>query len=439
MRKGLIGVALLALPAFARAQVPSDTSTASYEINGLTVIHHRRPATVSVFAAHLYLLGGSRQVTAATAGIEPFLIMASEYGTRRYPGDATRRALARTGGGIAVSAGMDWTTYSLHGLKQEFDSAWAVFAERLLYPTLDSTAMAIIRARLMTNVARRNASPEDLAYFLADSLAYRDHPYAVNPRGNAVSLATLTGDDLRAYARDQLVTSRMLLVVVGDIEPEHLRKAVTATLGALSRGAYVWTVPPAVKLAKPELVAVGRPTQTNYVLGYMNGPSRGSSDYVAFERATYLLSSLVSEVVREQSTLSYSARVDLIDRGASGAAFYVSTTRPDSALALFDRVLTLLSEYDRDVTIPRHVLRKSAESYNTAYVFATESASSHADLMARAHLYQGDYQLASRQAELAARLAFPDLRKALRTYARNIQYVYVGDTNRFTPDKVKKR
>jgi predicted Zn-dependent peptidase len=194
-----------------------------------------------------------------------------------------------------------------------------------------------------------------------------------------------------------------------------------------------------VSLKAPEVLAVERPTRTNYVIGYMNSPSRGSPDFIAFQRGMSLFSGVLSDVVRGQATLSYSAFATVFEEGATGAAFYMSTTQPDSALKLVDMVTTLLSQYDRDVTIPRHVLRKAAESYTTAYVFGTESADSHAAMLARAHMYQGDFRLAARQAEIAGKVSFADMRNAVRTYAKNIQYVYVGDLTKFTQDRLKKR
>jgi zinc protease len=148
------------------------------------------------------------------------------------------------------------------------------------------------------------------------------------------------------------------------------------------------------------------------------------------------LSSWISYEVRELNALSYAAYVEVLDRGAPGAVIFISTTRPDSATRLVNRILL---RYEREITIPRYALRKAAERFNTMYIYGTESASRHAEMLARAQLYEGDFRAAARQAEIMKKLGFPDLRSAVKTYAKNIQYVYVGDTTRVKPAEFTKR
>ena len=414
----------------------ADTIPIEYDVGGLHVIHMRRAAGTDVIAVRLYLLGGSRQINAENAGVEPFMLMASAYGTQSYPGESARRALARTGSFIDISSDADWTNYSFHGVKQEFDSTWAVFADRLMNPTLDSTAMAIVRARMLGRVSRRTASPDDQATVLAESLAFRGHAYAVDPSGSATSVQSLTADALRSYARNQLKTSRMLLVVVGDVSDEQVRRAIGRTLGKLAKGDYVWSLPRPWQASKAEILAAQRQLPTNYIVGYMAGPVHSAPEYAAFERAMGLLGSWISSEIREKSGLSYAASVHLVDRGAPSAVISMSTTRPDSAIKL---VNLILNAYETNITIPRPALRRSAKSFNTAYVYETETASSYADLLARAYLYDGDFRAAARKAEVMGKLGFTDLRRMIHDYAKNIQYGYVGDTTRLPRMEMLKR
>lgn len=434
-RLAIILAATVVAPAMGRAQSVVDSVTVAYEVNGLRILHRRTTAT-NFFAANLYLLGGARQITAANAGIEPFLLMVSEYGTRSYPGEETRRAVARTGSLMFVSPTYDWTSFEIHGVKEEFDSTWAVFADRLMHPAFDSAGMAIVRERMLASVLSRQTSPDAHVAVLAESLAFRGHPYANDPTGNEASIRAVTADDLRKYAGEQLVTSRMLLVVVGDIPREQLDRAVAGTLGTLSRGNYTWTLPDPWKPAKAEVAAAQRSIPTNYIFGYLPGPQASSPDYPAFEYAMTILGNVVSTVVREEAGLSYAANVSVMRRGATGAGIYVSTTRPDTVIKLVNSIFDF---YERDATIPRPVLRRAAQSLKTEYLYRMESAASHADMLARAQLYDGDFRAASRRAELMGKVGYPDMRRALKTYARNFQYGFVGDTTRLPRTEMTKR
>src|SRR5665213_2109978 len=55
------------------AQTAVDTLTSSFTVDGIPVIL-RRNTSNNVVVANVYLLGGTRQVTEATSGIEPFLL-----------------------------------------------------------------------------------------------------------------------------------------------------------------------------------------------------------------------------------------------------------------------------------------------------------------------------------------------------------------------------
>jgi hypothetical protein len=124
--------------------------------------------------------------------------------------------------------------------------------------------------------------------------------------------------------------------------------------------------------------------------------------------------------------LSYSAGVVTYDRGIASASLYMSTNRPDSALKTVNRLLEVMSS--SSVSLPRYVMREGAKAYTAGYIRGTETASSHGELLARALLYEGDPGAAARKGAVLASLAFSDIRRSVREYAKNIQYSFVGDT-----------
>src|SRR5207342_974146 len=81
---------------------PPDTAvTTKFDVDGVTVILRHNPAN-EVIAANLYFLGGARQITPANAGIEALILLASERGTRRFPGASARQQTAKLGSSISV-------------------------------------------------------------------------------------------------------------------------------------------------------------------------------------------------------------------------------------------------------------------------------------------------------------------------------------------------
>ena len=183
-------------------------------------------------------------------------------------------------------------------------------------------------------------------------------------------------------------------------------------------------------------IVVPQQSVTNYIVGFIAGPPRAEKDYLAFQRAMMLLSGWVSYEVREKNALSYAAYVTMLDRGAPGAALYMSTTRADSAMRVVHRVL---KSYEQEVSIPRASLRRNAEWLKTQYLHGTEAASDHARMLARARLYDGDHRAAAGFADAMMKLTFSELRGAVRRYVKNIQFAYVGDGSRMTSSEFTKR
>jgi zinc protease len=414
--------AMLPSASSAGGQAPSDTATAIFEVAGIKVIH-RPVRTNEVVAVNLYLLGGSRQVTPANAGIEPLLLMASEYGTRKYPGQAARRALAHTGSWITVSTSPDYTRFSSRGIKDEFDSTWTVFADRVMHPTLDSASVEIVRGKLLTEIKLGSESPDAMVERIADSLAFRNHPYAVDPQGTEASIAGITADAMHKYVREQMVTSRMLLAVVGNVPRAKLEQAIAKTLGTLPKGDYVWTLPPPWVAQKPEIATHARQLPTNYILGYFGGPQASSKDYPAFQLATILLSSIMSSEIRARG-LSYSSYAPILDMGAAGGGVYSSTVRPDSVIKIVNEVIGAIEEG----LLNRSNIVSYSESYLSRFELENELNSSKADILARAHLYYGDHRVAGQYADVIRKIGTQDVRRMARTYMKNIQYAFLGDT-----------
>ncbi|HMC55299.1 MAG TPA: hypothetical protein VKH19_09025, partial [Gemmatimonadaceae bacterium] len=114
---------------------PDTAVTTKFDVDGVTVILRRNTAN-EVIAANLYLLGGARQLTPTNAGIEALLLLASERGTRKFPGATVRQRTATLGSTISIEANDDWSAIGLHAIRGTFDSTWAILADRVMAPTL---------------------------------------------------------------------------------------------------------------------------------------------------------------------------------------------------------------------------------------------------------------------------------------------------------------
>ena len=406
-----------------RTVAPDTTVTSKFSVNGVSIILRRNTAT-EVVVANLYLLGGSRQLTPATAGIEALVLATSERGSRRFPGALQRQRTAQLGSTIAIEASEDWTAIGLHAIRATFDSTWALLADRVMAPTLDASELALVRDQFITIAREKGTQPDDAATELADSLLHVNHPAAVAPTGTPASLAALTVSQLKRYHAQQFVTSRMLLVVVGNIDRSQIERLIRTTLATMPRGTYQWTPPPTVRSAGRAVAVDNRPLPTNYLLGYVPGPAATDADYSALRVATAVLSGRLFTEVRSRRNLSYAVESPFLERANAIAGLYVTTVDPNQVLRIMRQELTTLQTESVDPM----GLKRLEQQFITEYYLKNETNADQANVLARAELYQGDFRAADRFMEALRRVTPDDVRRVARRYLRDFRFAYVGDT-----------
>lgn len=410
---------------------PTDTLTSKFDVAGIPVILRRVTAN-NVVAANLYLLGGTRQLTAATQGIETLLLEASERGTAKYPRDVLRTKMARLGSAIGVGANADWTTMSLRATTTGLDSTWAIFADRIMAPRLDQAEVELVREQFVTAIRQQKDSPDALLDFLGDSIAFAGHPYALEPAGTEPSLLALRVPQLKAYHASQFVTSRMMLVVVGNVSRTKVEALVRSTLGRMPKGTYRWTLPDPPEDLPAAYVIEKRTLPTNYLQGYFHGPKATSKDYPALRLACAVLSGRLFAEVRGRRNLTYSVNAPFVERAFSVGGLYVTTTQPDEVLAIMQQQIRSL----REGTITDEGLDRLVQQFIVTYFLDNETNADQANMLARAELYQGDFRRASQFVEELRAVTPYQIQQAARTYMGKVRWAYVGDPTKVTPARM---
>jgi len=421
--------AAAAPPIAAVEPVVDDSLTSRFTVNGITIIHRRTNS--NLFVANLYLLGGVRVATPQTAGIEPLLLELGERGTRAYPGEKLRRAMARTGSEIGVSAGDDYTVYSLRTTTDRIDSTWSIYADRLLHPTLAPEDFEFVRQSRVAALAQRADDPDALLEYLSDSVAFAGDAYALSAVGTVASLSNLTLAQVRNYQRTQMVKSRTLLVIVGDIPRPRLEALVRGTFATLPLGDYRWKVPDAIGPRPGANVhLVSRRLPTNYILGWWSGPPANEADIPALRVATTILQGRLFAEVRSRRNLTYAVEARFRDRAITSGGLYVTTTRPDETLRVMrDQVRVLQEE-----TIPTKALAPLVQQFITEYFLDNETSGAQADFLARAELFRGDYRAGDRFVADLRAVTGEDVKRVAEKWMHNIRFTYIGNpsqVNRF--------
>jgi zinc protease len=399
-----------------------STMTTSFDVGGIRVILRQSDAN-NVVAANLYLLGGARQITASNAGIEALLLEVSDRGTKKYPRATLRRKMSLLGSEIGTAPSDDWTMFGIRATSEVFDSTWAIFADRVMQPTLDPADVALIKTQFISGIRQRRDDPDALAELLADSIAFSGHPYGIPVTGTEASISSLDAKALRDYHVSQFVKSRMLLVVVGNVDRAHVERLVTSTLAKLPQGNYVWSLPPRLPEHGPAVVMEQRDLPTNYILGYFSGPLANTDDYHALRIATSVLTGRMFSEIRTRQNLTYDVHAPFLDRAASAGGLYVTTASPDTTIKLMANAVRELQEGLLDPT----GLERLEQQFLTEYFLDNETNDAQANFLARAQLYRGDYRTAERFVEELKSVTPEAVRRVARRYMKGIRFAYVGN------------
>ncbi len=427
-RYSLLTIVLLILVSTGLAQStkPGIAGQASlvkeFDVNGLKVIVKTRASAPTV-AAGLFIRGGARNINKDNAGIEDFMLNVAAESGKRYSKEAVRRALAQTGSSIGSGSNNDFSVFSLASTRDQFDLTWDIFTDLILNPTFATADVERIREVIMTGLREQETDADNYLQILQDRIVYSDHPYANDVRGTIETIGRLTAKDLKDYHSQVLKTSRLLLVVVGDIDADVLRKQVETSLGKLPRGNYKEVDLPRLDFSKSTLDVAARPLPTNYVQGVFDAPGLGSPDYSAMRVAITILQSRVFQEIRVKRQLSYAPNAELNTLLANTANIYVTTVEPNRAVEV------MLNEVEKLKSLPVNsdVISSIGGHFLTLYYLDQETNAAQARELAKYELIGGGWRNSFEFLDEVRAVTPSDIQRVAQKYIKNIRFVVVGD------------
>ena len=432
-------LALALVPSWAPAQTPAADSAAAaaaasreaadtlrlvteFEVNGLKVLVKRRENSQSVVAG-LFLRGGARNVTAENAGVEALMLDVATEASQKFPRERMRRELSRTGTGLSYGLNYDYSVLSLASTRRYFDRSWEVFADAALHPSFSPEDFERVKNRTLVARSDDEDTPDSFLQILQSRVAYAGHPYLNNPRGTAASVARLTLEDVRRFHQRMMQTSRLLLVVVGDVDPRQVRQKVEASFGRLPRGDYRPEPVPQLSFRAPTVAVTERPLPTNYVQGVFAAPPLTSPDIYPMRVAQAVLQQRVFLEVRTRRNLSYAPDAFLGSQGANTGGIYVTAVDANQAVQVMMREIARLQTEE----ISPEEIKGSAQHFLTRYYMGQETNAAQAGELAQYELIGGGWRNAAVFIERLRAVTPSDVRRAANTYMRNLQFVVIGD------------
>jgi len=400
-----------------------------FDVNGLKVLVKKREGSLTV-AAGLFIRGGAGNITAETAGIEALMLDVASEASASFPRERLRSELASMGTVIRYGINSDYSVLSLACTRPNFERSWQIFADVVLRPSFTKEDVVRIKDRQVTSRRDDNDDPDSYLQRLQDRVAYAGHPYINRTEGTAETLDRLTAEDLRAYHQKIMETSRLLLVIVGDLNSAQIRGQVATTLGKLPRGSYRPQPVPQLSFERSTVEITARSLRTNYIQGLYAAPPPTSPDMDAMRIASSILRDRVFEEVRAKRNLSYAPDAFLRTQAANIGGIYVTTTDANQAVRV---MLDEISRLQREPISSTEIQAVIAQ-FLTSYYLGQETNAAQAGDLALYELLGGGWRNSVEVIERLKAVTAADVQRVAQKYMRNIRFVVLGDPRTVNTD-----
>lgn len=393
-----------------------------FEVNGLKVLVKRREGSLTV-AAGLFIKGGARNISQTNAGIEALMLSAATDASANFPRERMRPELSRMGTVLGSSVNYDYSNMSLVCTRPNFDRSWEIFTDVVLRPAFTKDVVDLAQSRIVASLRDDSDDPDTYLQRLQERVAYSGHPYSNRAEGTAESVSRLTPEDLKAYHQKLMETSRLLLVIVGDLDPAQIKAKVTASFGKMPRGTYKMDATPQLAFDKSTVEVTTRDLPTNYVQGIFAAPPLTSPDIYPMRVAAALLRDRVFEEVRVKRNLSYAPSAFLGSQGANVGGIYVSAVDANRATRLMLEEMTRLQ---REL-ISQDDIKAVVAQYLTSYYMGQETNTAQAAELAQSELIGGGWRNSTEFINRLRAVTPADVARVSQKYFRNIRFVVLGD------------
>ena len=416
-----IGTALFSLKAM--AQQPYEMM-----VDGVKVIV--QPSGNDIVEIQTAIKGGVYNYPADKSGIESLAMTAlSECGTLKHDKNSFKDQLDKVGADLYGFSGKDYSIVKMNCIKGDFDTVWPLYAEAISLPAFDPKDFARIKQDAINNLKETEGRPDEAIDKFANKVAFAGRDYAKDPDGSVDIIKKITAEEAKAYYKSILTRSRMLVVVVADLDRTTIEQKVSQLLATIKQGAPYELNRDFFRVYKNTFSTEQRDLATNYVEGVTSGPETGNPDFNAFNVAMRIFADRHFLDVRTKNGLSYAPQAWFKYGSVSVAKFSVSTTQPDKYIAVFDQLVDKI----KTEGFTQEEVADMKVTYLTGFYYRQETNNAQAASLVTNEILFNNWHRASMLVNDVKKLTLEEVNDAFRKYIGNMIWVYQGDPKKVNP------
>lgn len=198
------------------------------------------------------LRGGVLAESAAQNGLTRLLTRLLLKGTTTRTAERLAEEIENVGGSLDASGGNNSFWLNAEVMSEDFALGLDLLADVLLRPTFPAEALERERQVTLAGIASQRDDLQHSTAQLMRRTLFGDQGYGLDPLGTEASVASLTGDDLRAFHARLAVPNNCVLAIYGDVQASAVRAAVEKAFAG-------WQPNPACQAALQNATASLRP------------------------------------------------------------------------------------------------------------------------------------------------------------------------------------
>ena len=295
-------------------------------------------------------------------------------GSEQWPAEELDTLLEDRAAQLSISMGFDSGQAGLNVLSKDFEQLLPVFVDVLHSPAfpLDKTALA--KKQMMTDIARRNDSQDEVGFREFKRLLYG--PDTIYGRLKEFSTVSgLTTQDLRRFHERSFQGHNLMVGIAGDIEPDEIRPVLKRLFAVFEPGRQ--TVMDFPQVDRPErtnwaFIHKSDVNQTMILLGHEGG-FRDNPDYPALQVMNTILSggfsSRLFQHIRTRKGLAYSVFGNYGSKAFYPGMFFVGAkTKSARTLEAVNAIKQELAQLQRE-GVGREELDQARDQILNSLVF----------------------------------------------------------------------
>ncbi|HEY2764940.1 MAG TPA: pitrilysin family protein, partial [Pseudonocardiaceae bacterium] len=280
--------------------------------SGLRVIAVRRAAVPMVELRLRIPFGGTHRAHAARGEVLAATLLSGTPRRDRFEIDT---ALATAGGDLSTVVDPEYLSISGSGLATGLDVLLDVLGDALTSASYTSAEVGKERARLVERIAMSRSQPRTIAREALQRRRYGDHPIT-RELPQADDVAAVGPAAVRALHGRSVVPHGAVLVLVGDLSPEHAVRAVASALAGWRSERSATGLAPLPEVTGADLQLVDRQGAVQSQLRLSaRAVARTDPRYPALQLANLIFGGYFSsrwvENIREDKGYTYSAHSGL--------------------------------------------------------------------------------------------------------------------------------